>query len=44
MVGPERLLEGVGLMMQVLKPYMTKGTLAELDSDVQEVHMGGDET
>jgi AcrR family transcriptional regulator len=43
-VGPERLQEGVDLMMQVLTPYMTKQTLAELDSDGQVVHMGGDET
>jgi AcrR family transcriptional regulator len=43
-VGPERLQEGVDLMMQVLTPYMTKQTLAELDLDGQVVHMGGDET
>jgi AcrR family transcriptional regulator len=43
-VGPERLQEGVDLMMQVLTPYMTKVTLAELDSDGQVVHMRGDET
>ena len=44
MVGPERLQEGVDPMMQVLTPYMTKVTLAELDSDGQVVHMRGDET
>jgi AcrR family transcriptional regulator len=29
-VGPERLQEGVDLMMQILKPYMTEEALAEL--------------
>ena len=43
MVGPERLQEGVDPMMQVLTPYMTKVTLAELDSDGQVVHVRGDE-
>ena len=43
-VGPERLQEGVDLMMQVLRPYMTEEALAELGSGRQEVHMGGDKS
>jgi AcrR family transcriptional regulator len=31
-MGPERLQEGVELMMQILKPYMTEETLVELGS------------
>ena len=31
-VGPERLQEGVELMMQILKPYMTEEALVELGS------------
>jgi AcrR family transcriptional regulator len=34
-VGPDRLQEGVDLMMQVLRPYMTEETFAELSSDMQ---------
>jgi AcrR family transcriptional regulator len=40
-VGPERSQEGVGLMMQVLKPHMTEAALAELGSDRREVHSKG---
>jgi hypothetical protein len=36
-VGPDRSQEGVGLMMQILKPYMTEEALAELSSDRQEI-------
>jgi AcrR family transcriptional regulator len=42
-LGPERLHEGVGLMMQVLKPYMMEETLAELGSG-QEVYARGDQS
>ena len=42
-VGPERLQEGVGLMIQILKPYVTEEVLAaELGSDRQEVYARGD--
>jgi AcrR family transcriptional regulator len=40
-VGPERLQEGVGLMMQILKPYMTEEALVELGSGRREVHLKG---
>jgi AcrR family transcriptional regulator len=40
-VGPERLQEGVGLMMQILKPYMTEEALVELGSGRREVHVKG---
>ena len=40
-VGPERSQEGVGLMMQVLKPHMTEAALAELGSCRREVHSKG---
>ena len=40
-VGPERSQEGVGLMMQVLKPHMTEAALAELGSGRREVHSKG---
>ena len=40
-VGPERSREGVGLMMRILKPYMTEQALAELDSGGREVRSGG---
>lgn len=43
-VGPEQLQEGVGLMMQVLMPYMTEEALAELGSDRQELHTRGDKS
>ena len=44
-VGPERLQEGIDLIMQVLKPYMTQEALVELDPSRQEVHMrGGNES
>jgi AcrR family transcriptional regulator len=43
-VGPERLQEGVDLMMQVLRPYMTEEALAELGSGRQEVRMRGDKS
>ena len=41
-VGPERSREGVGLMMRILKPYMTEEALAELGSGRREVHKKGD--
>jgi len=40
-VGPERSREGVGLMMRILKPYMTEQALAELDSGSREVRSRG---
>jgi AcrR family transcriptional regulator len=43
-VGPERSQEGVGLMMQILKPYMTEEALAELSSDRQEIYTRGDKS
>jgi AcrR family transcriptional regulator len=43
-VGPERLQEGVELMMQVMMPYMTEEALAELGSGRQEVHMRGEKS
>jgi AcrR family transcriptional regulator len=41
-VGPERLQEGVDLMMQILKPYVTEEALAELGSGRQQVRMRGE--
>jgi hypothetical protein len=41
-VGPERSQEGVGLMMQVLRPYMTEEALAELGSGRQAVYARGE--
>jgi AcrR family transcriptional regulator len=41
-VGPERLQEGVELVMQILKPYMTEEALDELGSGRQEVHLRGE--
>jgi AcrR family transcriptional regulator len=43
-VGPERLQEGVDVMMQVLKPYLTEEALAEFGSGRQEVHMRGEKS
>ena len=43
-VEPERLQEGVELMMQVLRPYTTEEILAEPGSDRQEVCMRGDKS
>ena len=43
-VGPDRLQEGVDLMMQVLRPYMTEEAFAELGSGRQEAPMRGDES
>jgi len=43
-VGPEPLQEGVDLMVQILKPYMTEETLAELGSGRQEIHLRGDKS
>ena len=43
-VGFDRLQEGVDLMMQVLRPYMTEETFAELGSGRQEAPRGGDES
>jgi AcrR family transcriptional regulator len=40
-VGPERSREGVGLMMRILKPYMTEQALAELESGSREVRSRG---
>ena len=40
-VGPERAQEGVGLMMRILKPYMTEAALAELGSGGREVPFRG---
>ena len=40
-VVPERSREGVGLMMRVLKPYMTEQALAEFDSGSREVRSRG---
>ena len=40
-VGPERSQEGVGLMMQVLKPYMTEEALADLGTGRREVPFKG---
>jgi AcrR family transcriptional regulator len=39
--GPESSREGVGLMMRILKPYMTEQALAELDSGSREVRSRG---
>jgi len=41
-VGPERSREGVGLMMRILKPYMTEEALVELGSGRREVHKKGE--
>jgi Bacterial transcriptional repressor len=41
-IGPERSQEGVGLMMLVLKPYMTEEALAELEPGRRKVHTKGD--
>ncbi len=41
-VGPERLQEGVDLMMQVLRPYMAEEALAELGSVGPAMHPRGD--
>ena len=43
-VGPERLKEGVELMMQTLKPYMTEEALDELGSDGRETYVRGDKS
>ena len=39
-VEPERLQEGVGLMMELLKPYLTEGALAEIGSGQQTYYRG----
>jgi AcrR family transcriptional regulator len=41
-VGPEQLQEGVELLMQVLRPYMTQEAVAEPGSARLEVYMRGD--
>ena len=41
-VGPERLREGVELLMQVLRPYMAEEAVAEHGSAREEVYMRGD--
>ena len=41
-VGPEQLHEGVELLMQVLRPYMTQEAVAEPGSARLEVYMRGD--
>jgi AcrR family transcriptional regulator len=43
-VGLERSQEGVGLMMRVLKPYMTEEALDELGPARREVHEKGDKS
>ena len=43
-IGPERSQEGVGLMMQVLEPYMTELALAEPGSGRRGVHFEGDKS
>jgi AcrR family transcriptional regulator len=40
-VGPERSREGVGLIMRILEPYMTKQALAELGSGSRKVQSRG---
>jgi len=43
-VGPERSQEGVDLMMQILKPYMTELMLGEPGSGRPGVHFEGDKS